>query len=102
MDSPITRAEYQEYKESMKAEHKRLHFRITDVEKKSDVILDLTRNVERLAANMGAMMEEQKEQGHRLEILESRDGESWRKVKWYVLTVILGILIGYFFNQIGM
>ena len=48
------------------------------------------------------MVEEQKAQGERLETLESRDGEMWRKIVGYVITAILGIIVGYIFKQIGM
>jgi len=34
--------------------------------------------------------------------LESRDGEMWRKVTGYIITAIVGIVIGYIFKQIGM
>ena len=44
---------------------------------------------------------EQEKQGKRLETLESRDGEMWRKAVGYVLTAILGIVIGFVFTQIG-
>ena len=44
----------------------------------------------------------QESQGHRLEKLESRDGEKWRTASGYVLTVIIGIVVGYIFHQFGM
>ena len=48
------------------------------------------------------MLKEQKDQGKRLETLENRDGEMWRKVVGYVATAILGIIVGFVFKQIGM
>ena len=48
------------------------------------------------------MAETQKEQGEKLEKLESRDGEMWRKVTGYIITAIIGIVIGFVFQQIGM
>ena len=48
------------------------------------------------------MAETQKEQGEKLEKLESRDGEMWRKVTGYIITTIIGIVIGFVFKQIGM
>ena len=50
---------------------------------------------------MESMVKEQEKQGKRLETLESRDGEMWRKAVGYVLTAILGIVIGFVFTQIG-
>lgn len=55
-----------------------------------------------LEINMKSMLEEQKEQGKRLEVLESRDGEVWRKVSTHIITAIISIIIGYVFSQIGI
>ena len=59
-------------------------------------------NIERLAVNMENMLKVQEQQGERLEALESRDGEKWRSAAGYVITVVLGIVIGFVFKQIGM
>ena len=48
---------------------------------------------------MENMLKEQVSQGKRLETLKSRDGEMWRKVVGYVITTIIGIVVGYFFNH---
>lgn len=45
--------------------------------------------------------QEQEKQGKRLETLESRDGELWRKAVGYVVTAIIGAFLGYMFTQIG-
>ena len=58
--------------------------------------------VNTLAVNMEMMLKEQQEQGARLEQLESRDGEMWRKVVGYAITTIIGIVIGFIAKQIGM
>jgi len=50
---------------------------------------------------MENMQKEQQEQGSRLEKLESRDGEMWRKVVSYAVTAVVGILVGFIFTQIG-
>ena len=38
----------------------------------------------------------------RVEVMESRDGEMWRKVTGYIITAIIGIVIGFIFTRIGM
>ena len=48
------------------------------------------------------MLKEQVNQGKRLETLESRDGEMWRKVVGYVVTAVVGIVVGFLFKQAGM
>lgn len=54
-----------------------------------------------LAASMESMVREQEKQGKRLETLESRDGELWRKAIGYAVTAIIGAFLGYVFTQIG-
>ena len=48
------------------------------------------------------MVKEQEKEGKRLEVLEGRDGEMWRKVVGYIITAVIGIVIGFVFHQIGM
>lgn len=102
MEDVISRQEHEEFVRRMQDEHKRIHYRVNEAEKKADVIVDLVRSVERLAAQMENMAEEQAEQGKRLETLESRDGEKWRKVTSHLITVVIGIVVGFIFTQIGM
>lgn len=101
MENYISRQEHDEFVKRMQDEHKRIHYRITDTEKKVDKIYDLTSSVERLATSIESMAREQKEQGERLEELEARDGETWRKVKWYILTLAIGAVAGAVFTTIG-
>ena len=58
-------------------------------------------SVEKLAQSIEVMCKEQEQQGQRLQTLESRDGEMWRKVVGYVITAIIGIVVGFVFTQIG-
>ena len=51
---------------------------------------------------MESMAKEQKEQNEKLEKLEGRDGELWRKVTGYVITAVIGIVLGFVFRHIGM
>lgn len=109
MDTPITRAEHEEFRRSMEAEHERLaaedkrqNKRIDDLEETVRKIGDLAVSVERLASSMEGMLKEQEQQGNRLEKLEGRDGEMWRKVTGYLITAIIGIVVGFVFTQMGM
>ena len=52
--------------------------------------------------DMENMLKEQVSQGKRLETLESRDGEMWRKGGGYVVTAVIGIVVGFLFKQAGM
>lgn len=102
MDQPITRAEHEEFCRRMEDEHKRLHHRVTEVERTVDKIHSLTLSVERLATSVESMARVQKDHAVQIEELESRDGEKWRQAAGYAVTVIVGIVIGFIFNQIGM
>lgn len=102
MDTPITRAEHEEFSRRIEEENKRQDKRIELLEENTKRLEILNTSIEKLAVNMENMLKEQMEQGKRLEILESRDGEMWRKVMSYAATAILGIVIGFIFKQIGM
>lgn len=101
-DSPITRAEHEEFCKRIDAENHRQNQRIKLLEEQTKQVTDLALSVKELAQSIKQMTETQKEQGEKLERLENRDGEMWRKVTGYIITAIIGIVIGFVFQQIGM
>ena len=102
MDTPITRAEHQEFRKRIEEENKRQNCRINKLEDTFEKINSLATSTEKLATSMEAMLKEQEEQGGRLKILEERDGEKWRKVVGYIVTAVVGIVVGFIFTQIGI
>lgn len=102
MDTVITRAEHTEFCRRMEDEHKRQDRRIELLEESTEKLNTLSTSIEKLAVNMESMLKEQLQQGKRLEVLENRDGEMWRKVVGYAITAALGIVVGFIFRQIGM
>lgn len=102
MDTPISRAEHEEFRKRLEEENKRQDKRIELLEKDVDRMGALTASVEKLATNMEGMVKEQEKQGKRLEALEGRDGEMWRKVVGYIVTAVISIIVGFLFSQIGM
>lgn len=102
MDTPITRAEHEEFRKRLEEENKRQDRRIELLEENVREMSTLTTSVEKLATSMESMVKEQEKQGKRLEVLESRDGEMWRKVVGYIVTAVVGIILGFVFTQIGM
>lgn len=98
----ITLQVHNEYAQRMQEEHDRQNYRLKALEKAVEENRNLAVSIERLTISVKSMVEEQKSQGERLEALENRDGEKWRKATSYVLTAILGIVIGYIFKQLGM
>ena len=102
MEDPITRAEYEEYQKRMEQEDHRQNRRIEQLEENTKQINALTVSIEKLAQSVESMVREQEAQGKRLVSLESKDGEMWRKVVGYVITAVIGIVLGFAFTQIGM
>ena len=109
MDTQITRAEHEEFAKRMVSENQRLadensrqNHRIDLLEENVRGMSALATSVEKLATNMEGMVKEQERQGKRLEALEGRDGEMWRKIVGYIITAVIGIILGFIFRQIGM
>lgn len=102
MDTPITRAEHEEFRRRLEEENKRQDKRIELLENNFEKMGALTASVEKLAQSMQSMLKEQEKQGKRLETLEGRDGEKWRTVVSYVITAFISIVLGFIFAQIGM
>lgn len=101
MDTPITRAEHEEFRRRLEEENQRQDKRIALLEENAKRLEALNTSIEKLAINMESMLKEQVQQGKRLEVLEGRDGEMWRKVVSYVITAVLSIVIGFVFSRIG-
>lgn len=104
----ISREEHNEFRRSMDAENKRLedennrqNHRLEILEETVKQVASISTSVEKLALNMENMLKEQVSQGKRLETLESRDGDMWRKAVGYAVTAIIGIVLGYIFKQLG-
>ena len=102
MDSLVTRAEHEEFCKRIEAENTRQNQRIKLLEEQTKQVTEIALSVRELAQSIKQMAETQKEQGEKLEKLESRDGEMWRKVVGYIVAAIIGIVIGFVFQQIGM
>ena len=101
MDTPITRAEHEEFRRRMEEEHARQNKRIELLEESVEKTQTIAVAVEHLATSMENMCREQERQGKRLEALEGRDGQMWRNVVGYVATAVIGIVLGFIFTQIG-
>lgn len=98
----ITRREHDEFVKRMEDEHHRMSKRITETSDEIKEIAKIANAVNTLAINMEMMLKEQQEQGERLTKLEAKDGEMWRKVVGYVITAVIGVVIGYIFKKLGM
>ena len=98
----ISRQEHEEFKKRMEEWNIRQDERLRSHSTTIEALRSLTASIERLASNMESMVKEQASQGLRLQKLEQRDGESFRKVTSYVVTTVIGVLIGYILKQVGL
>lgn len=109
MDTTVTHRELEQFRDLMESENDRLkeendrqNHRINNLEESVKEISNLTAATQKLADNMENMLKIQERQQKRLEQIESRDGEKWRKAMAYVVTTILGAVLAIVFAKIGL
>ena len=109
MYNPVTHRELETFRQLMESENERLkeendrqNHRIVILEDSIREISSLAASTEKLAANMENMLKVQEQQSKRLEQIESRDGEKWRKAMAYIGTAILGAILAIVFAKIGL
>lgn len=102
MENVISREEHDEFTRRMEDEHKRISHRLTNLEDTVRQIGELTASVHQLAKSVEEMAMSQKRQEDRLEELEGRDGEKWRQVSGYVVTLLIGAILTFVLMQIGI
>lgn len=71
-----------------------LKHRATDLEEQNKTIQELVLSVKELAINMRSMMEEQKDQGSRLDTLEREPAERWNSAKRTAFTTVVSVVAG--------
>lgn len=100
MDEPISRGEHEEFAKRIDAQEKRQGKRLEMLENTVREIGALTLSVQRLAQSLESMVEEQERQGRRLQALEDRDGEKWRKLMGYIATALTSGAVTLLLSQI--
>ena len=98
----ISRVEYEEHDKRMEDEHRRMNHRISELEEATKRNNKLLISVEKLALNMENMQKEQQAQREEIEDLKSQPGKKWQEVTKYVVTTLIGAVIGYVLLQLGM
>ena len=101
-DEYLRRHEHEEFAKGVDREQVRQNKRIADLEVTVRQINNLTLSVQKLAINMEHMLVNQTEQSKRHEELENRDGEKWRSISMHVLTALIGAVIGFALQQVGI
>lgn len=102
MDTPITRAEHEEFAKRIDEWEKRQDKRLELLEENVQKIGALTTSIEKLAQSVENMAKEQNRQGERLEAIESRDGEKWRKLMGYIVSAIAAGVVGFLLAYFGL
>ena len=92
-DDYVSRMEHEEFVKRIDDNAKQLNDRIDKIERQNNQITDLLVLVNKLANSMEHMMKDTEDQSKRLDKLESKDGEMWRKFLGYVISGIVGIAI---------
>lgn len=100
MDAPISRGEHEEFAKRIDAQEKRQDKHLEMLENTVREIGALTLSVQRLAQSLESMVEEQERQGRRLQALEDRDGEKWRKLMGYIATALTSGAVTLLLSQI--
>lgn len=101
-DKFLLRREHEEFAKRMEDDHERMKARIKNLEVMNKQINDLIIATNEIAISVKNLTEAQKAQSIRLQSLENRDGENWRKLIGYLITTIAGILVGLLANKIGI
>lgn len=101
MDEFLRREVHEEFAERMEDEHRRINHRLGKVEETIGEINRLTLSVQSLAESVQRMCAEQERQSERLQTLEGRDGEKWREVVKYLITGVVGAVVGYIMTRLG-
>lgn len=88
MDTPISRAEHEEFARRIDDEQHRQNRRLELLEDNVRQTQALTISVEKMACSVQQMAEELKSQGERLDSLEEEPGENWEKLKAGIIGAI--------------
>ncbi len=101
-DEFVTLEVHKEFARRMDETNERQSKRISILEEQIQEVHKTSVAIEKLSTNMAHMLEEQKRQGEKLEVIENRDGEMWRKVVGYMISAVVGGVIVFMLSQIGM
>ena len=99
-DTFVTRREFEEYKERLEDKKSAWDADLVEVKTEVKELRELTNAVSKLAQNMENMMKEQERTSGRLDAIERRDGEMWRKLIGYILTALASAVMTFIFTRI--
>lgn len=79
---------------ALEHETKSAKHRLDELEVQSQAIQDLAMSVKEMSINMSSMLEEQKRQGERLNMLEKEPADNWKNMKRTILTSMVSAIGG--------
>lgn len=94
--------EHEEYEKRVDEEFKRINHRLKDLEDQGKNQTELLVTIKELTMETRDLKKEVINQGERLETLENRDGEKWRKAEWAVISGIIMAVLGYVLGNAGL
>ena len=98
----LLREVHDEFADKVSAENARQNARIDKLETTALQINELALSVKELAINMEGALKQLTLQNTRLETLEGRAGENWRKVVGTVITGVVGAVVGFLLAHAGI
>lgn len=98
----VSQAEHKEFVKRVEAANSRYDKRLEEAEKSINEIRTVQSDIKAINLNIERILKTLSKQDERLDSLESRDGEMWRKVVGYIVTAVVGIVVGYIFTAVGM
>ena len=93
--------EHEEYAKRIEEEFKRINHRLEELEKQGKNQTELLVTIKELTLEIRDLKKEVISQEERLETLENRDGEKWRKAEWVVISGIIMAIVGYVAGKLG-
>ena len=99
MDNFVSRKELDAIIKRLDAEDERENHRLNALEETVKHIHTLTASVEKLAVSIQNVVDELRRHSQRLETLEGREGEMWRKVIGYILMALASSVMTLLFTK---
>lgn len=102
MEDYVLKEVFDERLKRVDDENERQNHRLSLVEKNGETLNELVVSVKELAMSIRQMQEELKRQGERLSRIEDEPGDKWKKFTWLIFSGVVGIVVGYILNKIGL
>jgi septal ring factor EnvC (AmiA/AmiB activator) len=94
--------EHEEYAKGVDKEFERVNHRLKHLEDQEEKQTELLISIKELTTEMKDIKKEVFEQDERLETLENRDGEKWRKAEWAIISGVIMAVLGYILGNLGL